>query len=243
MLVARPLASLAVALVAAAGASAQVVMDQIGPDPTATTGLATYASQQFEPANTNFNIAALDDFNLAAAGTVQRVEAVLGFFNGGSLPAITGYRVEFYSSVAAAAANLTGDQGSVTLAPGAVTVTPNFGVNIGQTPNILVSIPVAGVNLTAGTHWVSVIPIMNFTGGGQVGVSRSMLGASLNAHQANPGGGFAFPGNFSQIDGDAATPGVQGINLAYRVTMVPAPGSLALLGLGGLVATRRRRRA
>ncbi len=32
-----------------------------------------------------------------------------------------------------------------------------------------------------------------------------------------------------------------GLNFNYEFTTIPAPGAMALLGLGGLVATRRRR--
>jgi hypothetical protein len=228
-------------LAMAAGASADVVVfDQIGVDPSATSGGAVYASQDF-PDLPTFNIAAVDDFT-TTGGTISTVEAVLGFFNTGapSFGNVTGYNVQFYTSLAAAAANQAGDAGSVTVAPGLVTITQPWGPTADGRG--LVSIPVSGITLGAGTFWVAVQPIMGFATGGQIGPVNSTIG-DLNAYQANPGGGFGFPGNMAQIDGDQITPGIQGVNLAYRVSMVvPAPGSLALLGLGGLAAARRRRR-
>jgi len=220
-------------LAMAAGASADVVvMDQIGPDPTATAAGAVYASQEF-PDFATFTIAGIDDFTIASGGSVSRVDAVLGFFNTTtpSFANVTGYRVQFYTSVAAAAANQTGNAGTATVAPGLVTVTTPFGPTTDGRG--LVSIPVTGVTLGAGTYWVAVQPIMAFGTGGQIGPVSSVIG-NLNAVQTNPAGGFAFPGNQQTINPPT--------NLGYRVAMVPAPGSLALLGLGGLAAARRRRR-
>jgi hypothetical protein len=58
-----------------------------------------------------------------------------------------------------------------------------------------------------------------------------------NAWQASPGGGFAFPGGMQQINPAS--------NLAYRLngTVVPEPGTMAVIGLGlaGLIARRRRK--
>ena len=59
-------------------------------------------------------------------------------------------------------------------------------------------------------------------------------------------GGGADPGvdHLSRIDEatpDWGTTSVAGAFLSYTVQAVPTPGSLALIGLGGLVAGRRRR--
>jgi|TARA_R110000782_G_scaffold24264_4_gene62771 MYXO-CTERM domain-containing protein len=67
---------------------------------------------------------------------------------------------------------------------------------------------------------VTMASAINFGGG------RSPLAAN---------GGFALPGTFS----GATSLGRFGPNFTFRP--VPTPGAIAVLGLGGLVATRRRR--
>lgn len=226
---ARIASVLALALVAGANADV-VVFDQIGAGTAATDGKPGYASQDFEASFDAFDIVAIDDFT-TTGGTVSRVEGVMGFFNSvtNNYANVTNWRVEFYTSTAAAGANLVGNAGHQVVAPAGVTITTGYTSSLGN--SALVSIPV-NIALPAGTYWVGIIPVMNFgTGGdpGQIGVSGSTLG-DVAAAQANPGAGFGFTTQATQD------------NFAYRVSMVPAPGSLALLGLGGLAAARRRRR-
>jgi hypothetical protein len=223
----------ALVLAAAAGANAQVIFDQIGPDATATNGRNVWASQDFEAAFDAFDINGIDDFT-TTGGTISRVEAVMGFFNSttNDYAGVTNWRVEIYTTPAAAGGNLTGNAGSQTVAPGAVTITTGVYTPNGANP-ALISIPV-NISLAAGTYWIGVMPVMDFGTSGQLGVAGSTLG-NLNAMQANPGAGFGF-GTTQSINAAAG-----GENLAYRITMVPAPGSVALLALGGLAAARRRR--
>ena len=215
-----------------AGAS---VMDQIGPDTTATAGTSLFASQQFEPGNAVFDIAAIDDFLVTAPVTLGSVEAVIGFFNTATpnFANITSWRVEIYSSPTAAASSLVGDVASVGGLSSASNV-PFGGPAAQMRQLVLLNIASANITLGAGTYWIGVIPVMNFGSGfGQTGIAPSTIG-NLNAEQANPGGGFAFPGNHAAIAG--------GANLAYRINEIPAPGALAILGLAGLIGTSRRRR-
>jgi hypothetical protein len=83
----------------------------------------------------------------------------------------------------------------------------------------------------------------------RIAVSLAALGLSagdvLMFDVATTGGGFD-PGvdHLSRADfatDDWANQSTSGDYLAYTIAAVPAPGSVALLGLGGLVATRRRR--
>jgi hypothetical protein len=221
----------ALLLAMTAGASADVVIfDQIGAGTAATNGQNVAASQDF-PDFPTFNIAAIDDFT-HPGGQITRVEAVMGFFNStaSSFANVTNWRVEFYTSVASAGANLTGNAGSTTVAPGAVTITGGY--TSGGTNSSLVSIPV-NVNLAAGTYWVGIMPVMSFGTGGQLGVAASTIAAQTasSGAQANPAGGFGF-GPTQNTN----------VNYAYRVSIIPAPSSMALLGLGGLAVARRRRR-
>lgn len=230
-----PVISTALALGIAGTCSANVIFDQIGLVPP--LDVAAFASQMFEPANAAFHIAALDDFSVSGGkGSITTVEAIMRGFGGfTSINNVTGWSVEIYSSVAAAGGSLTGDAGSVFLNTANV-------VDLGGLFNFHITLDLtgAGLNLADGDYWIAVIPHLAFGGGGgQLGVSGSTIedgpGAAPNAHQANPGGGFGF-GPTQQI-----VSGGQGVNLAYRITAVPAPSALALLGFAGLVGVRRRR--
>jgi len=227
----RKLALVAMLGAVASMASAAVIFDQIGGDPSYTVGAGknVFASQEFEAAYSAYSIGVVDNFTVSGGiGSITRADAVLGFWNGTATYAnITGYRVEFYSSTAMAAANLVGDQGHIVVAPGSVTVTNPWGA--GANGQVLVSIPVSGITLGNGTHYMAVIPQMAFSGIGQCGVSGSTLG-DLNLGQANPGGGFGFAGNYSVYS--------PADNAAYRLQAVPEPAALALLALAGLIRRR-----
>jgi len=84
----------------------------------------------------------------------------------------------------------------------------------------------------------------------RVAASLAALGLSagdvLDFDVFSTGGGGGDPGvdHLSRLDESTSDWGVQsvaGTFLSYTVQAVPAPGSLALIGLGGLVAGRRRR--
>ena len=79
----------------------------------------------------------------------------------------------------------------------------------------LTAAPGPAIVLTPGTYWIGVLPEMDFGLFGQVAVGGTSIG-NENAYQANPGGGFGFPGNLQQISPAA--------NLAYRLVGDPAVG-------------------
>ena len=215
--------------VASVAAVSHAQIDQI----TGQTFGNSYASQDFEPANNAFDINAIDDFSIGTGINITRMEAMVGTWNGfTSFANVTAWRVEVYSSIAAGAANLTGDVGSQTVAAGSTTMP-------GGTTG-LVSIPV-NINISGpGTYYVGVMAVLPFTGGGQIGIQDSTGGnpGGANAWQINPGGGFGF--GTSQIIGGVTGPSQ---NLAYRMTStaVPEPASMAILGLGVAALIRRRR--
>jgi hypothetical protein len=211
---------------AATSVRAVVIMDQIGPDPSFVQSQPAYASQQFEPSFSQFTIGALDDFvNTAATPTLDRVDAaLLGFGGFVTYNNVTAWRVEIYSTPQMAALNLTGDIGSQTVAPGGVTLTTPYTTD---SVSALVSIPVS-IAVGAGTFYVAVIPVMNFTGDGQIGVSNGTFVGfprGENAYQANPGGGFGF--TLQQISPPT--------DLAYRIDAVPEPPPWAMMTMGAVV--------
>ncbi len=83
------------------------------------------------------------------------------------------------------------------------------------------------INLAAGEYWIGITP--QATGGffgPELGLSTgSSYGAPTTVYAVGFGGGFA------QLESDAA----------IKVQGVPAPAGIAVAGLAGLVATRRRR--
>ena len=205
---------------AASMSSAAVIYDQYN-NPTA----GSYASQQFEAANVAFNCMAIDDFTVGAGNTLQSIDFSFVYYNG--VGPTTGWHVAIFSSPAAAVAgNMVGDIANVTgLAGGqAASPAPTFlTLNLGNIP------------LAAGTYWIGVQGIMDFTPGGQVGIQGRSVISGTGARFINPGLGFG-------TGADSALGGATPVDVGFRLNgLVPAPGSLALIGLSGLAALRRRR--
>lgn len=191
------------------------VWDQIGPDSSASDTPANGgASQDFEAAFDGYDVVAIDDFTLSASAALCSMEAVIQTPTATTTAATpTAYRVEIYSSQAAAGASLIGDVYSVSVPTASVTITEPFGA-----ASALVVIPIS-TTLAAGTYWAGVIPVMAFTGNGQTFVSLTTIADTTvdNATLANPGGSFGF-GPFAEFDTLAAvTPGQS--NFAYRLNI------------------------
>jgi len=224
--------TVAMMLSLAAVASADVIFDQIGPNANAVNGKNVFASQEFEAAYSAYDIAVVDNFTVTGGPYfLTSAEAVVGFWNHTPLATwnnCTAFRVEIYSSVAAATANLVGDVAHFDVAAGVTAVAPwGTGVNNQAKVNIPLS---GGPALAPGTYYMAVMPKLVFGTWGQSGISGSSLG-DLNAGQSNPGTGFPFQWQ----------PISPAENAAYRLNgVIPEPTSLALLALGSLVLIRRR---
>jgi len=228
--------ALAFIVSAAMQSQATIIMDQIGANPADMTGAGS-ASQEFEASFAAYQIGAIDDFNTTSAANIINVDVVmLGYgasFTANSWNQIRGFNVDVYSSVAAGAANLIGDQGHVVVLPNAVTFQDPY-----YPPGFLNRIYHIPVNIAigAGNHWIGIRPQMDFTGNGQTGILQSTYAAGFpngsNGMQINPGLGFGL-GN----------PIATNANLAYRINanLVPEPVSMIALGAGALALVRRRR--
>lgn len=218
----------AFAMLAASAVSAQAQIDQITGQTTGPTG---YASQDFEAAFNQYDVAALDDFSIAGPRIITRLEAdTIGWNGFTSYANIRNYRVEIYTSIAAAAANLNGTYRQV--------VARGLATDPGVATQGRVSVPVNITIPNAGTYWVALMAEVDLGTGGQFGVLQSTGGTpgGANAWQANPGQGFGLGTSF-MINPPA--------NLAYRMTSqpVPEPATMAALGLGAAALIRRRRRS
>lgn len=109
-----------------------------------------------------------------------------------------------------------------------------------QRPVMAVEVSFPNINLAAGSYWVT----YGFTGlsptAGTTGFSPLVTvldGAGAPVHTNGNGVNF-FTGAWTITTG--GTP-LQGVAYPFVVNGVPAPGTLALLALGGLAAARRRR--
>ena len=148
-------------------------------DQTDNPGANSITSQDFEAANDAFDNQAADDFVIPAGDgswTIDEVYVPGAYFNGtGPAPAVN---VFFYQD----ASGLPGSQVYAALGLVPTDAAGTFTIAL-TTPAVL----------PAGTYWVSVQAVMDFSAGGQWGwTERTVQSNSASAWQ-NPGGGFAPP--------------------------------------------------
>ena len=207
-------------------ANADTVMDQIGNmDGSDTMGGAWSASQDFD-AYDAYDIIAVDNFTLGGTTSLTSISAILGGWNGyGGMAGISGYVVSIFSSLDAVGASIYGDVAAMSF--DSATVSGDW-AGIGDH----ISFDLGGLSLGAGEYYVGVVAVNSFAGGnGQTGIDQSSIGDGSGA-QGNANGGFGF-GPYQET----------GANYAYSLSSgaIPAPGALALLGIAGIAARRRRK--
>lgn len=105
-----------------------------------------------------------------------------------------------------------------------------------QQPVMIITAAGLNINLAAGSYWIGLTPTLNSGpfGSDSHWPAASVIGEQSAARGYDMFGGFAWTG-VGALNGPPNT------DLALTVTGIPAPSSLALIGLAGLATTRRRR--
>ncbi|MCL4221407.1 MAG: hypothetical protein KJZ65_08550 [Phycisphaerales bacterium] len=97
-----------------------------------------------------------------------------------------------------------------------------------------------GIALGAGSYWVGLTPFADFGVFGQEFHLESFTAIGSASPLRNPGGGFGYGTNWAGAGDFSGNPTfVDGAILINGV--IPAPGAVMFLGLGGLLMSRRRR--
>lgn len=197
---------------AAASASlADVIVDQ------QATNIGDVASQAFVDSFEEYSCSAFDDFTILESYqlTALTVYGTDNFEGGGA--ANVAVIVQFFTDPNlnnAATASRTGTQ-------------------IGSD----LYFDLTGISLDAGTYWISAQVVRSFELGGQWFWRESDTMNGAQALWQNPGGGFGYGGDPIPI----TVLGQNGHDMAFTLEgIVPAPGAIALLGLGAWAGRRRR---
>ena len=175
------------ALLVTSFASAEVVVDQIGPMDGSSLGDSISSSQYFEPIYSSFNIATLENIILTDERRLIQMEFVLNGWEGFTDPtSVSSYECNFYSTSSVAEKTLTGDLSTDVIDVADAVVSDQW---YGQ--GFLLAIPIDAV-IPAGGYWFSVIPENNVEPTGRTGIQESLIGDSTHCLQVNPGEGFGF---------------------------------------------------
>ncbi len=205
-----------VSILAIAGIAAAASAQWYNGDPDLTNGLAA----EFNTVVSDAYV--FEDFN-HGGGTITDIYG--NFFWSSS---ITGYMYEIRSGMSNGFGGTLHASGNT---DGAYSMVPNGFDAFGFTGYTL-SADIADLSLGAGTYMVALSPIGNFTGRGFVQTTSGANGVgSPNDNDLN----WFHSGYFGATYAES----YQGADFSYGVN-VPAPASVALLGLGALVARRRR---
>lgn len=192
-------------------ASADVIVDQ------PASGAGDVASQVFLDPYAGYTCSAFDDFTITDAYNLTAL-AVYGTDNidGGGASNLS-VVVRFYTDP-----NLNN-----------AAIASRTGIQIGSD----LYFDLTGITLTAGTYWISAQVERDFSAGGQWFWRESDTMNGAQALWQNPGGAFGYGGDPVPI----TALGQNAHDMAFRLEgYVPAPGAIAVLGLGALARRRRR---
>jgi len=200
-----------------ASASAEVIIDSIGPMDGSGVGDTVTSNQYFEPKYASFDIALLENISVQSPTVIGTIEIVLDGWDAFIDPSsITAYQANIYSDSEEAALSLVGDVATQIIDVADVSLSAEWYGN-----GFLLAVPTQ-LSIDTGTYWYSVIPTNEFETFGQVGLAETSLGDGINSMQANPGEGFGF-GPLREL----------GYEIAFRVhdNVIVDPCSLPLLNV------------
>ncbi len=206
-------------------ATADVLIDQIGPNDGSALAGDTYGSQSFLPVSElTADLAAIENMTLLDKSHLDAVEFVLdGWYRFDGPEHIVSWEVNIYSDFEAATTNLVGDILSHTAVPAFDLEWTGDGW--------LVRLPI-DVLLSSGEYFFGVLMTNPYPDNGWAGVATSTLGDASAWQVAPEGEGiYVFAPSIETSD-----------NLAYRVlgTQVPTPATLAVLLVANFRSRRRR---
>jgi MYXO-CTERM domain-containing protein len=179
----------------------------------------------------SFSAYLVDDFK--TGGQTWNVTSVSTYFTGyGSWGGITTGKLQVYTK----SGNIPSNGSDIAPEYTVPVVVSNVGGSWEVKADTSGIAELQGIN---GDYWVGLTPVADF---GKFGQNFHLLQDLANGDQTagrNPGGAFGFP-NWTH-PGDVIGGGPYDMSFRLDGDVVPAPGAAALLGLGGLVAGRRRR--
>lgn len=188
----------------------------------------------------DFDCTVIEEFTVTSSQLrITQVSALFQALGGFSaFQDVQGYFLNFYDDPALAAASLTGNVASLTLAAGSGASVTQVVDGSGAHEYGLVNLDLDVALPSAGKYWVGVSPIASSSVAGQflVQTSNSTQPQTADARFANPAQGF---GNGALL--------LLGNHYAYSVTAVPEPevGAFSLILLCGSLCSRsvaRKRR-
>lgn len=201
--------------------------DQSGYDPA----LNATVDQEFGDFPT-YSTYAVDDFTTGGqAWNVTQVTTYFTNINGGWNKNITAGKLQVYKKAGALPNNATD-------------IAPEYKVTIalsqdgnGNWMAVADTSGIAELQGINGDYWIGLTPSADFGAFGQEFHLQLSKFYGENAAIRNPGGAFGFGKDW------ASNTVIGGEEMAFLLegSVVPAPGAAALLGLGGLMAARRRR--
>lgn len=208
-------AAFAALAVSTAGISTTSLADVIVDQPASSIG--DVASQVFPEPYAAYTCSAFDDFTLTEGYNLTALTVYGTDGAGGSGSVDIAVTVNFYTDP-----NLNN-----------AAIASRTGVQVGGD----LFFDLTGITLGPGTYWISAQVERSFDLGGQWfwRTSDTMNGAQ--ALWQNPNGGFGYGSDPIPI----TTLGQGAHDMAFTLEgVVPTPGAMALLGLGGFISRRRR---